>query len=307
MPVTVEKFLSGSSSMKLRKLAACTLGFATLVAAAGCAEGTGQALSPTLPTVDANVSNADGTKLKATAPQPLSPRSAIRVSNLTPQLVLENGSGTSAGLSYVFEVLDASSSQVLAKSDPVPAGSSQTTWNVPADVLKNNLTYAWRAFAVFSNVQGSTSDVVSFRTPLPPAPPVPSFEGGATGAVPCAGSGGPSIISCVAAAYPGKLVAKISVPARQANMAFIRDRIIETGLCKGQDFGRNLKRGGPAISYDYLVWRQPGQHDRGVDLASGYDDTSGPLRLTWQVKSGPDYGFPFYSKYPPVDCSAVNP
>src|SRR6188472_2358965 len=89
---TVEKFLSGSSSMNLRKLAACTLGLATMVAGAGCADGTGEALTPTLPTIATNASNADGTKLKATAPQPLSPRSAIRVSTLTPQLVLENGS-----------------------------------------------------------------------------------------------------------------------------------------------------------------------------------------------------------------------
>ena len=88
------------------------------------------------------VSNADGTKLKASAPQPMSPRS-IRVSNLTPQLVLQNAD--TAGLSYVFEVLDASSSQVLAKSDPIPAGSPQTTWDVPANVLKMNATYAWRA------------------------------------------------------------------------------------------------------------------------------------------------------------------
>lgn len=292
--------------MNLRKLAACTLGLVTMVAAAGCADGTGQALTPTLPTVDANVSNADGTKLKATPPQPLSPRSAIRVSNLTPQLVLQNGSSSfasSTALSYVFEVLDASSSQVLAKSDPIPAGSPQTTWDVPTDVLRMNTTYAWRAYGVYSNVQGSTSDVVSFRTPLPPPPPV-SAEGGP---VPCGGSGGPSIIGCVGAAYPAKLVAKISVDARKANMEFIRDRIIETGICKGMDFGRNFKRGTPVLSHDYLVWRQPGQHDRGVDLASGYDDVSGPLRLTWQVKSAPDYGFPYYAKYPPVDCSAVNP
>ena len=140
--------------MNLRKLAACTLGLATMVAAAGCAEGTGQALSPTLPTVEP-VSNADGTRLKASAPQPMSPRS-IRVSSLTPQLVLQNAD--TAGLSYVFEVLDANSSQVVAKSDPIPGGSQQTTWDVPANVLKMNATYAWRGYGVFSNVQGSTSN-----------------------------------------------------------------------------------------------------------------------------------------------------
>jgi hypothetical protein len=293
--------------MNLRKLAACTLGLATMVAAAGCADGTGQALTPTLPTVETNAANADGTKLKASPPQPLSPRSAIRVSNLTPQLVLQNGAGSFApvsALSYVFEVfeVDGSTQTLVAKSDPVAAGNPQTTWDIPSGTLQMNKTYAWRAYGVYSNVQGSLSDGVSFRTPLPPPPPV-SAEGGP---VPCGGSSGPAIIGCVGAAYPQKL-AKVSLQARKDNMEFIRDRIIETGICKGMDLGRNFKRGTPVLSHDYLVWRQPGQHDRGVDLASGYDDTSGPLRLTWQVKSGPDYGFPFYSKYPPVDCSAVNP
>jgi len=293
--------------MNLRKLAACTLGLATMVAAAGCADGTGQALTPTLPTVETNAANADGTKLKASPPQPLSPRSAIRVSNLTPQLVLQNGAGSFApvsALSYVFEVfeVDGSTQTLVAKSDPVAAGNPQTTWDIPSGTLQMNKTYAWRAYGVYSNVQGSLSDGVSFRTPLPPPPPV-SAEGGP---VPCGGSNGPAIIGCVGAAYPQKL-AKVSLQARKDNMEFIRDRIIETGICKGNDFGRNFKRGTPVLSHDYLVWRQPGQHDRGVDLASGYDDVSTPLRLTWQVKGAPDYGFPYYAKYPPVDCSAVNP
>ena len=72
--------------MDLRKIAACTVCAVTALAAAGCAEGTGQALTPTLPSADITSSNADGTKLKASAPQPLSPQSAIRVTSLTPQL-----------------------------------------------------------------------------------------------------------------------------------------------------------------------------------------------------------------------------
>ena len=294
--------------MNLRKLAACTLGLATIVAAAGCSDGTGQALSPTLPTVEPNLSNADGTKLKASAPQPLSPRSAIRVSNLTPQLVLENAD--TAGLSYVFEVLDAGSSQVLAKSDPIPAGGSQTTWDVPANVLNMNATYAWRAYGVFSDVQGSISDVVSFKTPLPASAPSSSGEGGA-GPVPCH-AGGSAIVACVANAYPERLVktnaGANSLERRHRNMEFIRDRVIETGICKGMDLGRNFKRGGPVISHDFIVWKNGRPQGVGVDIASGYDDVNTTLRLTWQV-FGPDrsYGFPYYSKYPPVDCSGVNP
>jgi hypothetical protein len=292
--------------MELRKFVACTVcAVTTAFSAAGCADVTGQALTPTLPSVDASASNADGTKLKATPPQPLSPQSAVRITTLTPQLVLRNGAGSfepSASLSYVYEVfeVDGSIQTLVIKSEPISAGSGQTTWTVPANTLKMNKTYAWRSYAIFSGVQGSLSDGVSFRTPLP-APVVADGPG----PVPCGGSSGPSIIGCVGAAYPSKLVAKVSVPTRIANMEFIRDRIIETGICKGQDFGRNFKRGTPVLSADYLIERRPGQRDRGVDLASGYDDVSGPLKLTWQVKGPPDYGFPFYAKYPAVDCSGV--
>ncbi len=63
---------------------------------------------------------------------------------------------------------------------------------------------------------------------------------------------------------------------------------------QGLDLGRNFKRGTPVISHDFIVLRAaPGQKDRGVDIASGYDDVDRPLKLTWQV-FGPDrdYGHP---------------
>lgn len=296
--------------MELRKFAACTACGVLLVAAAGCADGTGQALTPTLPTLDVAASNADGTKLKASAPQPLSPISLIRVTSLTPQLVLRNGAGSfapSASLSYVFELYELGATQTfVARSNPIPAGSPQTVWDVPADTLQLNKTYFWQAYAVYSGVQGSISDGVSFRTPLPPPPPV-SAQGGP---VPCEGSSGQDIIRCVGNAYPERLlptnVGSGSVERRHANMEFIRDRIIETGICKGKDLGRNFKRGTPVISHDFIVERT--DRDRGVDLASGYDEVNLPLRLTWYVfPKERNYGFPYYAKYPPVDCSGVNP
>src|SRR5688572_6426310 len=295
--------------MELKKLVACTVCVLTAALAAGCADGTGQALIPTLPTVDTTSSNADGTKLKASAPQPLSPRSAVRVSNLTPQLVLQNASGTfdpSAPLSYVFELFElGATSTLILKSDPIPAGSPQTVLPVPENTLKLNKTYAWHAYAVYGGVQGSISDGVSFRTPLPP--PV-------DGPVPCGSSSGPAIIACVGKAYPAYLVSTAkgdgSLERRYKNMEFIRDRIIETGRCKGVDLGRNFKRGTPEISRDFIVWRgSSGKNgtDRGIDIASGYDDVTKVLKLTWQVfDKDKNWGHPFYSNYGPVDCSGVN-
>ena len=159
--------------MKSWKFVACTVCAVAVTAAAGCADGTGQALTPTLPTADVSAANADGTSLKASAPQPLSPQSAVRITNLTPQLVLRNGAGSfdsSAPLSYVFEVFDVTGGPqtLVVKSDPIPAGNPQTVWTVPNDILKMNKTYAWRSYAVYNGVNGSLSDGVSFKTPVPP-------------------------------------------------------------------------------------------------------------------------------------------
>ena len=84
----------------------------------------------------------------------MSPRSAVRVSNLTPQLVLQNAAGTfdpSVALSYVFEMFEGEGQPDArrSRSDPISAGSPQTIYNVPSDMLKLNTTYAWRAYAVY--------------------------------------------------------------------------------------------------------------------------------------------------------------
>jgi hypothetical protein len=283
--------------MATSRFVACTIGAVAVVAAAACADGTGKALTPTLPSPSSNAVGPDGTRLKATAPQPTSPVSANRVSTLTPTLRLANATGTydsGAQLSYVFEISDAGT--VVYKSDPVASSGGETTVTVPADVLTHNKTYAWYAYAIYNGVQGSTSDVVTFRSPLPPAPPADK-----PGPVFCAGSTGPEIIQCVARAYPEKLVATstgdFSDERRADNMAFIRDRIIETGRCKGLDLARNFKRGTPVISHDFIVWRRPGHRTAGVDIARGYDNNRERLQLGWMVWGPPSYGHPFYAAY----------
>jgi hypothetical protein len=104
-------------------------------------------------------------------------------------------------------------------------------------------------------------------------------------------------VSCISAKYPQYLVPGISLSQRQANMAFLRDRIIEAGKCGGLDLGQNLKRGGPDLSIDFLAWRQPGG-DMGVDLGQDYDNTSTTLRLQWS-----EAGFgATYKAYPNGSC-----
>lgn len=121
-------------------------------------------------------------------------------------------------------------------------------------------------------------------------------------AVTCDAKDGKGIVACVAATYPSKLAADVSLKDRTEAMQFLRDRIIETGRCAGLDVGLNLKRGGPSISNDFIAWRN-GDITEGVDIASGYDDTSIPLKLQWhRYSKAESYGFPFYKSYGPVSC-----
>ena len=93
-------------------------------------------------------------------------------------------------------------------------------------------------------------------------------------------SSGPDIIAEVAARFPERLAGGVSPEERAENMRFLRDRIIETGICGGMHLGWNLKRGGPEISNDFLAWHRD-DGDMGVDIGFSYDDTSQPLRLQW--------------------------
>jgi hypothetical protein len=130
---------------------------------------------------------------------------------------------------------------------------------------------------------GPWSRTLGLGTANPPPPPPPPSTGGAVACAP----NGPAIIGCVMAAYPDKLRAGVSASERQANMEFLRNRVIETGICSGLDFGLNLKRGGPSISVDAIVWRHG--YDDIIDIGFAYDDTSRPLTLQWIPVVAPNY------------------
>jgi hypothetical protein len=100
------------------------------------------------------------------------------------------------------------------------------------------------------------------------------------------------VIACVASKYPERLAAGVSLATRTANMQFLRDRIIETGICGGMDLAWNMKRGGPERSIDAIVHRAGG--DQIIDIALAYDDPSRRLQLQWATSI-----FPYYGGYSP--------
>jgi hypothetical protein len=233
-------------------------------------------------------------------PNPLAPVGNVRVTTANPQLRVGNGvsTGPYGALQYNFQVSQSPAFTGLIANDWVPQGGGETAFTVPASPGPDIQLY-WRVrIADNEGNFGDWSRAETYRTPLASAPP--GGGGGGTGGggngASCAGSDGPTIVACIERKYPDRLAAGVSEHQRRENMEFLRDRIIEAGLCGGMDLGRNLKRGGPEISVDFLVWRRAGG-DVGIDIGAAYDDTSQTLRLQWSEST-----FPFYQAYPKPSC-----
>jgi len=213
------------------------------------------------------------------APPLLSPINNERVASRRPTLTVGRADRNAAVGALIYEMqiaTDVAFAQTVALGTSSEAGG-QTTF-VPAAELPANQQHFWRARSSDGETTSPWSGTQTFLTPAPtPSPsPGPSPPPGGS----CASNNGPAIVACISAKYPERLVAGISLSQRQANMAFLRDRVIDAGKCGGMNLGLNLKRGGPEISIDFLAWRRS-DGDMGVDIGMDYDNTSAPLRLYW--------------------------
>lgn len=236
------------------------------------------------------------------APAPVSPANGQTIAGTTPTLVARNGavSGPAGAVTVRFEVAaDAGFGQMVAVwSAPRSGGDSTSVQGTP---LAAGQEFFWRAQASDGTVTSPYSAPTSFRTPADtPAPnppnPNPPNPNPPTGAWP---RSGPEVIAWAARTYPDRL-APTSAGGRRANMEFLRDRMIEAGLCGGVQLAWNLKRGGPELSVDYFVWND-GRRWVGVDIAHDYDNAGRSLQLTWAPM--PDDPYATYGGYNnPLPC-----
>jgi hypothetical protein len=210
------------------------------------------------------------------------------INTTKPTFVVSNAprTGPAGSIIYSIELADTETFVNKLAVWTVPEQPNQTSLAAPVELAYGKI-YFWRAHAFDPTTEGPWSVARAFQVaPKPEPAPLPGQ--------PCkpAPNSGPAIIACVSAQYPDKLAAGVSSSQRLTNMEFMRNRVIETGLCGGLDLGYNLKRGGPEISIDALVWRHG--FDDIIDIGLAYDDTSQPLKLQWISVT-----FPFYKAYTP--------
>ena len=213
------------------------------------------------------------------APALLSPINNERVGSLRPTLSVgaSNRNAAVGPLTYEVHVaIDVAFAQIVANwATPESAGLNFTPGDLPA-----NRQLFWRARTSDGETTSPWAATQTFQTPGAPAPPSPGPSPGPGGGGSCASRDGHAIVACISAKYPEKRTPVRSLGERQANMAFLRDRIIEAGKCGGLDLGHNLKRGGPEVSIDFLAWRRS-DGEMGVDLGFDYDNIGTTLQLQW--------------------------
>jgi hypothetical protein len=237
------------------------------------------------------------------APVPVAPTANSRVSSVTPELRVRNGSasGPHGALVYEFQMSPSPNFTTFIADHEVSQNSSGETRFTSPPLPSSDTPYYWRVRMYDTKHISPWSPIMAFVSPAAAAPgpgPGPAPGGPAQPPGSCASNSGQAIIACIAAKYPDRLAAGVSHSQRVANMEFLRDRMIEAGKCGGLDLGRNLKRGGPELSIDFLARNDGGGNIMGIDIGIDYDNTSTPLRLAW---SEAGYGATF-QPYPSVPC-----
>jgi hypothetical protein len=240
------------------------------------------------------------------APSLVSPVGGTKVSSSQPEFKINNSSraGHVGGVNYTLQVsTNESFTAVFAVWTFGEDGGAQSNFTA-ATPLPYDANIYWRVRASDGIVTSGWSGTGYFKSSSAPAPDPDPGDGGDGGGGgggggggtggnggSCASNDGDAIVACVSAKYASYRKAGVSSATRKSNMAFLRDRIIEAGLCGGLDLGWNLKRGGPDISVDFITERRGGSVI-GHDIAFDYDNTSKTLQLYWGGGT-----FPFYTKY----------
>lgn len=246
------------------------------------------------------------------APVPITPVGGVRTDSRRPKFSARNAarSGPAGTLSYMFQIATHDSFTGVVAVVTLGEQPNETQFTI-AQELDYDRVYFWRVKAYdTAGWESGWSSTQGFYTPVAPPPPPPSPPSppppspapappppGPTPPPPPPSGGWPrtgeEVVAWANRTYPQYLRPVGSVGERQDNMRFLRDRMIEAGICGGMDLGWNLKRGGPEISIDFITHVVNGRV-LGVDIAYDYDNNRTPLVLTWAEGE-----FPFYARYEP--------
>jgi hypothetical protein len=244
------------------------------------------------------------------APGLVSPVNGTKETDPSPNFKLKNAprAGSVGSVAYTLQVsLNDSFTNLVAIWTFAEQGGAggQTTFPAAAK-LPYDVTIFWRVRASDGETTGSWSSTQYFKSAAEPSGDPGGGDdgggddggGGGGGGNPgnCASRDGDFIVACISNKYQSYRRPGVSAGTRKRNMEFLRNRIIEAGICGGLELGWNLKRGGPSVSTDFIAERRGGRVI-GYDIARDYDNTRKWLTLTW-ASDGPGSHYKRYEPRP---------
>ncbi len=146
------------------------LGLAAVAAfTIACGDNSKPPASPTTAaSSDTAAAAADGSTLKISAPTLSAPAEGSTADSLTPNLVIQNATSKFVPATvptYQFQVVDSANATIYDSGTAVGAGATLTGHRVPAEKLKAEQTYRWRARGTNGSAVGPWSSYFSFKTP----------------------------------------------------------------------------------------------------------------------------------------------
>ena len=152
----------------LRRHTTLGLAAATLALALGCSQSPQSPVSPSAAAGSA-AANADGSTLKVSAPNVVSPVNNDVQSSRRPTFTFQHSAGKfqTVAVAYRLEILDKDGNLVTAKSANPDAGG-QTVYSLDVD-LAYNTEHVWRVRAESDGQFGPWSGTGAFKTPVAPA------------------------------------------------------------------------------------------------------------------------------------------
>jgi len=134
-----------------------------------CGDSSKTPASPTtVASSDTAAAAADGSTLKISAPTLVAPANNSTADSLTPNLVIQNATSKFVQAivpTYQFQIVDSANATVYDSGTSIGAGATQTGHRVPAEKLKAEQTYRWRARGTNGSATGPWSSYFSFKTP----------------------------------------------------------------------------------------------------------------------------------------------
>ena len=178
-----------SNLVKAAALAGCCAAWL-----AGCSSGAPSPTSPSAVVASGGNANADGSTLKASAPDALGPTDGTLSVALTPTLTVRAGRGTfitASTMSHRFQVSESDTFAAIVSTGNGAVDAQGLVRYVVSPALANTKKYFWRARGELEDAVGPWSVVSSFTTagaaPAPAPTPTPSPAPGtppAAGALP---------------------------------------------------------------------------------------------------------------------------